>query len=208
RKREQLEALKEREQLERALEVRLDDDTETVRLKREVEQLGYQIDEVRAELANEQDYLANLRRMAGLEQPGTAPSSITLTAPADGKVAAIFKGLRDYLRKAEVLMAISPKGAKPRIRAVFPPDALDSLAPGRTALLSFPDGIERQGVISDVYALSSQRKSVPAPASGETPAKVEAEIRPMTPEHYDFWEKYNDMPIRVRVRHAWFDLDF
>jgi multidrug resistance efflux pump len=211
-KRERLEARQKRLRLERSLELRLKKDNESSDLAEEVQELEYDVQEVRAELKNEKEYLADLRRTAGVSKKPRRkpPASRVLVAPANGAVTGIFKGLRDYLTKPEVLMAVAPRQTRARVRGLFNADALEHLSQGREVSLIFPDGTERRGVIHHIYAASSRMRDIqPEQEQNTGPrSKVEVEILPENSRDYAFWEQYNDMPVTIRVRSEWIDFAF
>lgn len=205
RKRRLLQNEMEWENAERALELRLTQDTETARLAREVEDLQYDVAQLQEELKHETTFLKKLKRKENLAFSIPDLMTVHLTAPKEGTVIAVYKGLRDYLGKEEVLMAVVPSGASVHIRAVFDAEDLSHIKPGRPATLVLPDAKQVKAVIGDIYAPAARHKLLRMQELAETPRRIEAKILPKNGLDYSFWKHYNNMDIQVKVQREWFD---
>lgn len=205
-KEQRLRGMLKQEEYERALELRLAENTETQRLVRDIEDLRYSASELGADIRHEEAYLAQLQTAAqNVPLPSRPVTETALTSPVSGTVVAVFKQLRDFLTKEDVLMAIVPTGARVRIRAFFDIDDLEHLASGRGVFLLFPDGRKIHARIGEIFA-STSRSRASAPDPGQTtPARVEVEVLAPNTEDFLFWHKYDSMDINIRVNREWFD---
>lgn len=202
-KRRALETMLQGERLERALELRLADDTGASRLTRDLEDLQYTVRDLEIELHHERAYLRSLDEIEDPLQQ-VPPEELVLESPVAGAVVGIFKGIKEFLGEDEVLLAITPDRAEVRIRARFPLDDLGHLWPGRDALLILPDGTELDAKLGRIYAAASRLRDAQWGADEKTEQYAEVEILPGQEAESFHWDAFNTMIIDVKVAHEWF----
>ncbi len=160
-------------------------------------QLPYQINLARQALVSEQRYLEKLRLLEAAREVPTACQPENLVAPYTGTVVQVFKNAHETIQAVEPLLAFEPEQAGVFIEGYLSKYDIESLVPGKSARIVFPDDTEAKGVITDIESAAEvfARPKWLDYEPVDSPVKVR--IEPLAREQAGRWRSFHRLRVKI-----------
>lgn len=214
-----------RQRQQRALELKLQEDSEPRALISRQNELARRADSARAQIealslhrdARIHSEIESLRtrgtllereiqtlkdRLAAVPESATSGfsgASVTVRAPLGGQVALLYTENGRFCRKGEGLLALARDEGKMRIDGYFPLDAQPRLTPGTEVEIIFPDGYESKGTIARTYSTALPEPVKVTHKYVPVEVALTVEIQPINETDARRWAEYDQMDVRLKV---------
>ncbi|MCG8467219.1 MAG: HlyD family secretion protein, partial [Gemmatimonadetes bacterium] len=131
-------------------------------------------------------WTSELDSIAGFDR-GEACRPFEVEAPFAGTVAALYGSAHESFRDGEPLLAIRPAEPEVRVFAYLDPDTYESVVPGKTVRVDFPDGTISDGVVEATLAAGEQFSEKKWDGYQPVAAVLLARVRPTSEAEASLW---------------------